>query len=56
MSPRSKKEYLETIFLCYKRSSREEKTAILDELCSNRVWHRKQAMRILRKFKRFRKP
>ena len=56
MSPRSKKEYLETIFLRYKRSSREEKTAILNELCSNRDYHRKHAIRVLRKSKRFRKP
>jgi len=29
MSPRSKKEYLETIFLCYKRSSCEKKLLFL---------------------------
>jgi len=33
-----------------------KKTAILDELCSNRGYHRKHAIRVLRKFKRFRKP
>jgi hypothetical protein len=31
MSPRSKKEYLETIFLRYKKASSKEKTVILNE-------------------------
>jgi len=31
MSPRSKKEYFETIFLRYKKASRKEKTVILNE-------------------------
>ncbi len=31
MSPPSKKEYLETIFLRYKKASRKEKTVILNE-------------------------
>ena len=56
MSPRSKREYLETVFLRYKRASRKEKTAILDEFCSNCGYHRKYAIRVLRKFKRFSKP
>jgi hypothetical protein len=31
MSPRSKKEYIETIFLRYKKASHKEKTVILNE-------------------------
>jgi len=34
MSPRSKREYLEAIFLRYKGASRKEKTTILDEFCA----------------------
>ncbi len=56
MSPRSKKEYLESIFLRYKRATRKEKTSILDEFCSNCGYHRKYAIRVLRKLKRFRRP
>jgi hypothetical protein len=48
MSPQSKREYLETVFLRYKRASRKEKTAILDEFCSNCGYHRKYAIRVLR--------
>jgi hypothetical protein len=56
MSPRSKKEYLEAIFLRYKGASRKEKTTILDEFCAVSGYHRKHAIRLLRKFKRFQKP
>ena len=56
MSPRSKKEYRETIFLRYKRASRKEKSRILDEFCATCGYHRKHAIRVLRKFKRFTKP
>jgi len=56
MSPRSKKEYLETIFLRYKQATRKQKTLILDEFCATLGYHRKHAIRLLRKFKRFRKP
>lgn len=55
MSPRSKKEYTETIFLRYKNASRKEKKLILNEFCATLNYHRKHAIRILRKFKRFRK-
>lgn len=56
MSPKSKREYVEAIFLRYKKASRSEKTAILDEFCATCKCHRKHAIRILRKFKRFVKP
>jgi hypothetical protein len=56
MSPRSKKEYIEAVFLRYKHASREEKKKILDELCATLGFHRKHAIRVLRTFKRFTKP
>ena len=54
MSPRSKKEYIETIYLRYRNASRNEKVLILDEFCATLGYHRKHAIRVLRKFKRFR--
>ncbi len=56
MSPRSKKEYRETIFLRYKKASREQKTRILDEFCATCHGHRKHAVWVLRTVKRFTKP
>jgi len=56
MSPRSKKEYIETIFLRYRNASRSDKILILNEFCATLGYHRKHAIRVLRKFKRFRKP
>ncbi len=56
MSPRSKKEYIETIFLRYRNASRNEKILILDEFCATLGYHRKHAIRVLHKFKRFQKP
>ncbi len=57
MSPRSKKEYLEEIFPRYKKAkSKEQKTEIIDELCNICKYHRKHAIRLLCKFKRFIKP
>jgi len=56
MSPRTKKEYRESIFLRYKKASRQEKSKILDEFCATYECHRKHAIRVLRKFKRFTKP
>ena len=56
MSPRSKKEYLTAIFLRYKKASFKEKTVILNEFCQNCGYHRKHAIRLLKRFKRFRKP
>jgi hypothetical protein len=56
MSPRSKKEYIEAIYLRYKNASHREKTVILDEFCATYKCHRKHAIRTLTKFKRFTKP
>ncbi len=56
MSPRSKKEYVETIFLRYKQATRKEKKFILDEFCATLGFHRKHAIRLLRNYKRFQKP
>jgi hypothetical protein len=55
MSPRSKKEYIETIYLRYRNASRKLKTLILDEFCATLGYHRKHANRVLKRFKRFRK-
>ena len=57
MSPRFKKEYMETIYLRYKRAKkRAEKSALITELCVTCKWHRKHAIRALKSFKRFTKP
>ena len=56
MSPRSKKEYVETIFLRYKQATRKQKILILDEFCATSGYHRKHAIRLLRNYKRFQKP
>jgi hypothetical protein len=57
MSPRSKKEYLEVVFPRYKKArSKEQKTEILNEFCEVCGYHRKHAIRVLSKFKRFVKP
>jgi hypothetical protein len=49
-------EYLEEIYLRYKRATRKEKTVILNEFCTNCGYHRKHAIRLLGNFKRFTKP
>lgn len=49
-------EYLEAIYLRYKRASLKEKTLILNEFCLNCSYHRKHAIRLLNNFKRFTKP
>ncbi len=56
MSPRSKREYRETVHLRYKNATRSEKTAILNEFCATCGCHRKHAIRVLKRFKRFTKP
>lgn len=56
MSPRSKQEYREAVHLRYKNATRHEKTAILDEFCATCGCHRKHAVRVLKRFKRFTKP
>lgn len=55
MSPQSKKEYLEAIHQRYKYASKKEKSVILDEFCRNCNYHRKHAIRLLKKHKRFTK-
>jgi hypothetical protein len=49
-------EYLETIYLRYKKASVKEKTLILNEFCLNCGYHRKHAIRLIKHFKRFTKP
>src|SRR3972149_5719550 len=56
MSPRSKKEYIEAIFLRYKKAPYSQRTIILDEFCATCGYHRKHAIRLLRRFKRFINP
>jgi len=56
MSPKSKREYREAVHLRYKNAPRHEKTAILDEFCATCGCHRKHAIRVLKRFKRFTKP
>lgn len=47
MSPMSKREYLEAIYLRYKKASLKKKTIILNEFCQNCNYHRKHAIRLL---------
>ncbi len=56
MSPQSKREYIEAVFLRYKHAPRAKKSRILDEFCDTLGYHRKHAIRLLRNYKRFRKP
>jgi len=56
MSPRSKREYREAVYLRYKNATRHEKTVILNEFCATCGCHRKHAIRFLKRFKRFIKP
>jgi len=56
VSPRARMEYLETIYLRYKKASLKEKAMILDEFCLNCGYHRKHAIRLLSHFKRFTRP
>jgi hypothetical protein len=56
MSSRSKREYLEAIYQRYKAGSRQQKKLILDEFCAACGYHRKHAIRLLKKFRRFSKP
>ncbi len=56
MIPRFKREYMETIYLRYKKASkRAEKSALITELCLTCGWHRKHAIRAIKNFKRFTK-
>lgn len=56
MSPGARMEHLESVYLRYKKSSRKEKTLILNEFCATCGYHRKHAIRLLKNFKRFTKP
>jgi len=56
MSPQSKSEYVEAVYLRYKHAPRSEKGLILDEFCATLGYHRKHAIRLLRKYKRFTRP
>ena len=56
MSPRSKREYVEAVFLRYKQAGKLARGRILDEFCATCSYHRKHAIRLLRKFKRFTQP
>ena len=56
MSPGARMEYLDSIYLRYKKASRKQKTSIIDEFCINTGYHRKHALRLLNKYKRFTKP
>ncbi len=56
MSPRSRKEYIEAVFLRYKKAARSQKKVILDEFTRTLGCHRKHAIRVLRTFKRFTAP
>jgi hypothetical protein len=56
MSSNSKREYLEAIHRRYKKASRKQKALILDEFCVTCGYHRKHAIRLLRKFTRFLQP
>lgn len=56
MSPRTKREYVEAIHLRYKKATRKEKKGILDEFCATCGYHRKHAIRLLKRFKRFTQP
>jgi hypothetical protein len=52
----AKMEYLEQTALRYKKATRDQKTAILNEFCQTYQCHRKHAIRAMRNFKRFAKP
>jgi hypothetical protein len=56
MSPRAKLEYVQAVSLRYKYARRFDKSRILDELCANCGYHRKHAIRLLHRVKRFRHP
>jgi hypothetical protein len=56
MSPGARMEYVEAVYVRYKRASKKEKTIILNEFCQNCGYHRKHAIRVLNHFKRFTKP
>jgi hypothetical protein len=56
MSPRSRREYIEALYVRYKQADKTQKGLILDEFCATCGHHRKHAIRLLRSFKRFSVP
>ncbi|HOU69442.1 MAG TPA: hypothetical protein PKW49_12855 [Paludibacteraceae bacterium] len=56
MSPQAKEEYFEVLYKRYKEANRKEKTVIISQCCAVCDYHRKHAIRRLRKYKRFTKP
>ena len=56
MSPGARMEYLESIVIRYRQSSKKEKQAILNEFCSAAGYNRKYAIDLLNTFKRFTRP
>ena len=56
MSPGARMEHLESIYVRYKRADKKDKTLILDEFCATCGYHRKYAIRLLKRYKRFTKP
>jgi len=56
MSPGARMEYLESIVVRYRKASKKQKTAILDEFCTTSGYNRKYAIYLLYSFKRFTKP
>lgn len=47
MSKRSKKEYLQEIYVRYEKAEKDEKQKILDEFCNVCGYNRKYAIRML---------
>lgn len=56
MSPGARMEYVEAVYLRYKKASKKGKNIILNEFCQNCGYHRKHAIRVLNHFRRFTKP
>lgn len=56
MSPKSKREYLASILLPYRSSSKRRKSQILNEFCAVCGYHRKYAVWLLKHHKRFTAP
>ena len=55
MSPGARMEYLESIVVRYRKSSKKQKTVILNEFCQTCGYNRKYAIYLLYTFKRFTK-
>ncbi len=56
MSPKAKKEYTALMAKRYRRAKIKQKTIILNEFCQVTGYHRKHAIRKLKRFKLFLKP